>query len=107
MTNRMPQVNSLIQKKLGEIFIQNLEIPSDFLITISKVAIAPDLKTGKVYLSILPFVQSKKALSFIINQRNEIRHELAKKIKLKYTPKLTYHIDDTQERVAEIEKLMT
>lgn len=106
MSHRMQQINSLLKETLGEIFTLELETPSSFLITISKVETVADLKTAKVWLSILPFDKSQEGLALVVRKKKDIQHELGKKIKLKFTPKLEFIIDDTQQRVAEIESLI-
>lgn len=95
--DRMLQVNSMLQKALGEIISQKLETPFDLLITVSLVKCGADLKTASVFVSILPFNKSKEGLAFLINHRHEIRGLLGKHIHLKFTPTLTFKIDDREE----------
>lgn len=107
MTDRMEQVNELIQQKLGLIFSQKIDLPSKFFVTITKIDCSRDLKTAKVFLSVLPFNMSKEALGWIIRHRQEIQKELGREIKnLKYTPKLKYFIDDTEEKASEVYDLI-
>ena len=106
MSTRILQVNSVVFQTLGEIFAREIECPTSYLISISKVETAPDLKTAKVHLSILPFSKSDEALVFVIRHKRVIQAEFAKRIELRFTPKLNFVIDDTQERVSEINRLI-
>jgi ribosome-binding factor A len=106
MSERMLQVNSLLMEKLGEIFSQILEMPTEFFITISKVDTSSDLKTAKINLSVFPHDKSEDGLVFVIRHKRLIQKELGKRIKLKYTPKLFFSIDNTEEKVDQIYRLM-
>jgi ribosome-binding factor A len=106
MSHRIQQVNALLEQKLGEIFIKELEIPAEFFITIAKVDTAADLKTAKVWLSVLPFDKNHEAMAFIIRNRSLIQRELGKSWKLKFTPKINFLLDKTGEIVEEIDQLI-
>ena len=106
MSYRLEQVNSLIQQKLGEVFTREIEFPIEFFVTISKVDIDKDLRAGKIYISVIPFNQSKNALGLLIRRKKEIQRALGKLTKLQFTPALTFRIDDTEEEAAKIEQLI-
>jgi len=98
--SRMPQVNSMIQKTLGEIISKNIETPFDFMITVSNVKCGSDLKFATVFISVLPFDKANEAIKFLIDNHHAIRGFLGRSIRLKYTPKLNFRIDD-REQVAD------
>lgn len=106
MSDRILQINSLLQKKLAEIFSRELEFPIEFFVTIVNVSTAPDLKTACARISVLPFNKSQDALAFIIRHKGLIQKELGKVIKMKFTPKIHFRIDDTQERVSTINEII-
>ncbi|MFM7620530.1 MAG: ribosome-binding factor A, partial [Alphaproteobacteria bacterium] len=66
------------------------------------------LKNAKVYLNI--FNQNQQLKSKILNYFNSIeknlRFELGKQIKLRYTPELSFIEDKTQESAFKIEKII-
>ncbi len=98
----MPQVNEHIQKVLSELFSLEIEIPTEFFISISKVKCAPNLRSAQVFVSILPFDKASDGLDFLKKNRKLIQGLFGKKINLKYTPILKYEIDDTEERTDKI-----
>ena len=106
MSDRLLKINSVMEHTLGEIFTRELEPPTDFLISISRVETGGDLRTANVYLSILPFNKSEDGLAFVIRHKKDLQRELARRVKLQFTPKITFLIDDTQERVAKINQLI-
>ena len=96
----------MVHQKLAEIVSRDLEVPAEFFITISRVHVDAGLKVADVWLSVIPFAKSQDALAFIIRQKGLIQKTLARNIKLKYTPKLFFKIDDTAEKASEIDQLL-
>jgi ribosome-binding factor A len=106
MSHRIEQINSLIQQKLGEILAREVEFPASVLVTITRVDTAADFSAAKIYLSVLPFSESKKIIGFIVNRRKRLQHELAHKIRIRTIPDLIFVNDDTEEKASVIEKLI-
>ena len=107
MNDRMAQINELIQQKLGLVLSQKIDVPPEFFITITKIDCSKDLKHAKAFLSVLPFNMSKEAITWVIRNRQEVQKQLCKEIKnLKYTPKLKYFIDESEEKATEVYTLM-
>ena len=107
MNDRMEQVNGMLHQRLAEVFSQKVEVPFEFFITITKIDCSKDLKHARVFLSILPFDKSQKALGWIIKNRGEIQKQLSKLLKnFRNTPKLKYIIDETEEKSNEIYDLI-
>ncbi len=100
--SRILQVNSMLQKALAEIISQNLEVPFDFFLTITRLDCGSDLKTAKVFVSVLPFSKAEEGIKFLVNNRHETQGLLGKKIKLKFTPRLNFVLDDTEQTASEI-----
>ncbi|MEX2455978.1 MAG: 30S ribosome-binding factor RbfA, partial [Balneolaceae bacterium] len=81
MSIRTERLGSVIQRDLGQILQRNYQ-PSGAFITVTKVKITQDLSIAKVYLSV--FAQDRDTQSiykFIDEKQDEIRYELASKIK--------------------------
>jgi ribosome-binding factor A len=106
MSDRMLQVNSLLQQTLARVLSEKIEIPFDFFVTISNIDCGSDLKTAKVFVSILPFNKSQEGVGFLIRKRHEIQAELGKNIKLKFTPKLDFKLDESEQQAEEIFKTL-
>ena len=66
-----------------------------------------DLKDGRVYLSVIGSTEQKqRALETLERQHGQIQHELARRIVLKYTPRLKFILDETEARASRIEHLL-
>ncbi len=95
--SRMPKVNVMLQEKISEIIAQKIEMPYDFFVTLSGVSCAPDLKTARVYISVLPIDKADQAVNFLNNRQREIQKFMAKNWRLKFLPTLSFYSDDTEE----------
>jgi len=82
---------------IAEIISQKIEVPFEYFVTVTKVDCAPDTKTAKVFISVLPFGQSEEGLKFMRRQRAEIQRQLAPKMKTKFLPILNFLPDDSTE----------
>ena len=106
MSIRTERVAGEIQKILSNLFQRDFSHLSDGLLTITMVRMSPDLRSGKVYISI---IGAKKAHEEILRQIKQeaprIRSQVGKSLRLRSTPELFYYLDDTQEEVSRMEEL--
>lgn len=104
--SRLQQINENLQQTLSEILSQEIELPFDFLVSVTKFDCAPNLKTAKVSLSILPFTKAQDGMNWIIAHRKEIQYELGIRIRrLHDTPIMKFILDTTEEKVSEINSI--
>jgi|YNPMSStandDraft_2_1061718.scaffolds.fasta_scaffold02838_5 ribosome-binding factor A len=107
---RQQKVERLIQKELSVIFQQSESfIFPQTLINVTVVRINADLSFAKVYLSIYnPKVKSEEIFKIIEDNKKQIRHALAQRIrnKVKSIPEIAFFIDDSYEYSKRIEELL-
>jgi ribosome-binding factor A len=104
---RPERLAAVIKKDLGQI-IQKSYQPDGTFVTITNVVLTDDLSIAKVYLSVFsPGRDDKPVYEFINESIDEIRYELASKIKnqVRKIPELHFYQDDTAEYVNKIEQL--
>lgn len=107
MSIRTERLSSVIQKDLGQILQRNYQ-PSGTFITVTQVRMTDDLSIAKVYLSVFsPNREVESVYKYIDDRQDEIRYELASKIKnqVRRIPELIFYEDDTAEYVNKIENL--
>ncbi len=76
-------------------------------VTIAEVRIAPDLREGRVFVAVVgddEMAQTK--LRWLRSKATEIRHELGRRIVLKFMPKLEYVLDTSAARGARLLQVM-
>ncbi|HVM59567.1 MAG TPA: 30S ribosome-binding factor RbfA [Verrucomicrobiae bacterium] len=105
-SHRMERVSELVKREVSEI-VQELNLTDCGFITITAAEISPDLKEGRIYTSVIGSAEQKqRALETLEHQHGHIQHELAHRIVLKYTPRLKFVLDETEDRATRIEHLL-
>jgi ribosome-binding factor A len=105
-SHRIKRVSELVKREVSEI-VQQLSLTGCGFVTITAAEISPDLKDGRIFLSVIGSAQQKQhALQALERQHGHIQHELAHRIVLKYTPRLKFVLDETEDRASHIEHLL-
>ena len=106
-TNRMEKVDEEFRREIGRIIDQDLKNTNiTGLISVTKVKVSPDLKSARVYISILNSKSKKNTLDGLNKATGFIRTELARRINLRYTPSLVFELDESMEYGARIESIL-
>jgi ribosome-binding factor A len=107
MTLRTDRVASLIKEELGT-YISHRYQSSEFgLVTVTEVHVTPDLRLAKVYVSILGDEARKKStLKQLELDKKTIRQFLGSHVRIKFTPDIHFHLDETMERVDRINRIL-
>lgn len=106
MSHRLPQVNELIRQELNKLLLSELEFPKDCLVTITKVEVTRDLHYAKVWISVLPSYYITKVLKKLNVNIGHLQFLLNKKLVMKPLPRVNFAIDATEQKAAEIERLL-
>ncbi len=107
MTLRQKRVNSYIMKIVPEIIEKEVDDPRLGLVTITSVDSSPDLKHATVYFTVHGGEKSGKLNSDVLNHASGfIQHELARRIKMKNTPILTFKFRPVTGKIQKIEELL-
>lgn len=101
------RINGEVQRELSNI-IRELKDPRvGIMTTITAVEVAPDLKTCKVFVSVLGDEQAKAdTLQGLNSAKGFIRRELAHTVNLRNTPELRFIIDESIEYGMKMSKLI-
>ena len=93
------RINQAVQKELGNIIRNEVKDPRVGILTsVTAVDVATDLKTCKVYISVLGDTEAKlDTKTALDNAEGFIRRALASNLNLRNTPKLTFIMDDSIE----------
>jgi ribosome-binding factor A len=106
MSIRTERVAGEVQQALARALQTDFSSLTDSLITVTKVRMAPDLRSARVYVSLLGGTgPGAKALEKIKEEAPHLRAAVARAIRLRYAPELFFYLDDTQEEVAHIEEI--
>ena len=90
------RINGEVRRALSEI-IRDVKDPRvDPMTSVLEAVVAPDLKTCKVYVSVLGDEENgRRTLEGLKSAEGYIRHELAETVNLRNTPELTFILDSS------------
>lgn len=104
---RTDRVGHLMQMELSQLIIQRVKDPRLGFVTITHVGVSPDLKTARVFYSVLGDTKQRAATQKALeNSAGFLQREIGISLKFKYTPKLTFSFDDSITRGLEIDKVI-
>ncbi|HEX9856098.1 MAG TPA: 30S ribosome-binding factor RbfA [Acidimicrobiia bacterium] len=103
---RMRKVNELLREVIAEEVTQ-LKDPRLGFITITGVDTAPDLRTAVVYYSVLGSEDERTATATALaSAASKLQAALASQARLKYTPRLTFSVDESIDIGMRMSKLL-
>ena len=104
---RLDRVSHLIQMELGQILLHKVKDPRLRFVTITHVNVAADLRSARVFFSVLGDEKAKMASQKALESAaGFFQREIASSIELRYTPKLTFVLDDSLDRGMEIDRIL-
>ncbi len=108
MSRRSERTGKLIQREISMLLEREVSDPRLIrLISVTEVTLSPDLRHAKVFVSTMGSEISKEdMLAGFNNASGFLRKELASHLKLRYTPHLSFHYDDSIERGARLTELI-
>ncbi|HST31524.1 MAG TPA: 30S ribosome-binding factor RbfA [Chthoniobacterales bacterium] len=105
MKHRMLRVNEVVKRELSGLIARELNF-EDVLVSINHVDVTSDLKNAHVFVSVL----GSKAVSSVMNKLEEhraaLQSELAKRVTMKFTPHLVFHLDESIARGSRVVELL-
>jgi ribosome-binding factor A len=106
MTERMRRVNELVRQVLAEA-LPELKDPRIGLVTVTGVDTAPDLRHAVVYVSVLGSVKKRTAtMRGLEAAHGVLQSRLARELRMKRTPQLTFEYDLSVERGVRMSQLI-
>jgi ribosome-binding factor A len=108
MLHRIERINHLIRQEISELLRRHVKDPRlGSFIAVTDVVTSPDLKTARIYISHFGSeAEKKETMNAITAAAGFFRKELAKSLRLRRVPEISFHWDDSIERGAYIEELI-
>jgi ribosome-binding factor A len=102
----MRRINEVLREVVGGA-ISDLSDPRIGFVTVTAVETSPDLRAAKVYVSVLGEEDEREAtLDGLRSSHGVIQSRIAAETRMKRTPTLTFHYDDTTERGVRVFQLL-
>ena len=95
---RSDKIADLIQKEVSQMLMRGLKDPRIGFVTITKVAVSEDCRTAKIYFSVTGSSEERERSTEGLNSaKGYVRKELGRRIRMKYTPEITFQFDPSIE----------
>lgn len=106
-SGRMRRVDEAVREVLSDAIATDLKDPRIGFVTVTAVKTSRDLRHARVYISVLGDEPTRLAsLDGLQSAHGFLQAALARQLKLKHTPTLTFAYDETVERAARLTELL-
>jgi ribosome-binding factor A len=104
---RMRRVNEVLREVIGAAISSDLSDPRIGFVTVTSVETSPDLRTAKVFVSVLGDEEAREAsLAALRSSHGVLQSRIAAETRMKRTPTLSFHYDSTVEQGMRISRLL-
>src|SRR2546430_16088257 len=106
MSDRMRRVNEAVREVISEA-VGELKDPRIGFVTVTGVETSPDLRQARVFVSVLgPERKRTRTIEGLQAAHSVLQARVARELRLKRTPQLTFEYDPSVERGARMTKLI-
>lgn len=104
---RMRRINEMLREVVGAAISTDLNDPRIGFVTVTSVETSPDLRSARVYFSVLGEPGDREAtLAGLRSSHGVIQARIARETRMRRTPTLTFHYDESIERGVRISRLL-
>jgi ribosome-binding factor A len=100
-------VADLVRAELAVLIQHSIRDPKVGFVTVTGVRLSPDLRSARVYVSVLEEDREPEAVEALQHAAGFLRRELASRLQLRNVPSLTFHADPSLRHGARIEELLS
>jgi len=100
MAHRIEQVNKLLRREISDLLQRQVKDPRlGNFVAITEVSTSSDLRHAKVFVSYIGDKEEKEGILLVLaGASGFFRNEMAKRLKLRRIPEMSFHWDDSIER---------
>ncbi len=104
---RSEKVADLIQKEVSHMLMKSIKDPRIGFVTITRVTVSEDCRFAKIYFSVAGnLTERESSRRGLESATGFIRKELGRRIRLRYTPEITFQFDPSIEYAIHMEELI-
>ena len=106
-SRRRERVQSLLRDTVSEVILREVSDPRMGFVTVTRAEVSPDLKTARVYVSIIGDEgEISKTFAGLEHAAGYVRKRLGETMELRYTPKIHFILDDSVKKSVRITELL-
>ena len=104
--HRAARLKNLIFEEISKILSRDLDLPAGVIVTVTSVDLSQKKDRATIGLSIFPESNAVSVLAVLKAQTKSINWQLIKKLDIRFTPDISFIIDDGGRNAANVEKLL-
>ncbi len=108
MSRRTDRINGLLREEISLLLSRQIKDPRlQGVISITQVKTSSDLRNARVFVSVMGDAETREtALEGIQSAAAYLRRELRDRLKLRYVPFFSFHLDDSMETADAVLRIM-
>jgi ribosome-binding factor A len=96
-----------MKKEISDILREEIKDPRVGFTSVTRVEVSSDLRYARVFISILGNLEERQQMEKVLKKAGGfIRSQLAQRIRLRYTPELSFKMDESIEYGVRIASLL-
>ena len=104
---RIEKLQELIKQEMGKMLLKELKDPRIGFVTVTDVEMTGDLREAKIYVSVMGGEeQVRSSLEGLNSALGFIRREIGQRIRLRFTPEISFALDTSLDYGDHIQKLL-
>ena len=104
---RVEKLQELIKQETSKMLLRELKDPRIGFVTVTQVEVTGDLREAKIYVSIMGGEeQVAESLAGLQSALGYIRREIGRRIRLRFTPEISFALDRSLDYSAHIQELL-
>ena len=106
MSERIPKVNQLIKRELGQLLLKEIDFSKNILVTLTRVETSADLEEAKIYVSVIPESQVNRVLHILETRIYDLQQKLNKRLQMRPTPRIRFCQEKETGQAGRIEEIL-
>ena len=104
---RIEKLQELIKQEVGKMLLYDIKDPRIGFVTVTDVEMTGDLREAKIYVSLMGNdEQIKNSMEGLQSALGFVRREIGKRIRLRFTPEISFAPDKSLDYSEHIQKLL-
>lgn len=103
-SRKLEKANKQLQRVVGQIIHEEADLPVDVLVTVSRVAVTPNMRGAEVFLYIYPTEQAESVAERLREQLYELQGALNRTLDVRAIPRIRFTVDYGADHAATIEE---
>jgi len=107
VSTRTERLSDLVREEISRLLLREIKDPRIGFVTITGASVSPDLHHVKVFVSVLGEEAAREdSILALRSASGFVQRALFRNLRLKHSPVVTFHLDDSMERGERIERVL-